>query len=85
MNNTLPILTDEEKRMIGESLSHLFSHYVMQSTRSRTFSKKSINYRDQKKREERIELIRNEWSEKADKVFTLMMKIDNFKSQISNQ
>ncbi|MFL5811412.1 MAG: hypothetical protein ACJ749_17950 [Flavisolibacter sp.] len=79
MNNTLPILTDEEKKMIEESLSHLFSHYVMQSTRSRSYSNKHINFRDHKKREERIDMIRKEWSDKADKVFTLMMKIDNHK------
>ncbi len=70
-------ITKTELKILEEAMMFLHSHYVMQSVRSRSYSKKHINYRDARKREERITELREKHSASANKVYELMGNIHN--------
>lgn len=61
---------------IKAALSHLYSHQVMQATRSRRISTKFINHRDRTKSDNRIAEVRAEWCDKSQTTLTLLIKVD---------
>lgn len=77
--------TKEELEIIERALSLLHSQQVMQATRSRSYSKKHINYKDAQKREERIKQKRDEWSKYSDETLTVIHKIDSVTNETVHQ
>lgn len=76
-NIDMPILdlTDTEIKIIEQAINHLCGLYSTGVTRSRSFGKKHINFKERKKQEERIEQIRQGYREKYSEARDLQIKI----------
>jgi hypothetical protein len=84
-SKTTIMFTAEEWKIIEDALSREYSYCVMQTTRSRSFSKKYRDFREHKQQEERIKSLQEQWSKKADEVKDLIYKVDTLIIHNKNQ
>lgn len=68
-------IDDSELKILEQALVFFYGHYTNLTTRSRSYSKKHINYKDARKKEERIAEIREKYSKKSEEVNQLIQKI----------